>query len=723
MNAQLRRVPLPEGLLERLRAIAQDSDEELDALLRDVPMPAGLTGRLKHIAADEELDRQISDVPVPAELLASLRMVPEDEALDAEIRRVPAPMPVRVLHSLTGIPHRTRRWQHLWHLATAASLLLMISFSYFLTMFGLIADAYQPVDDRALVVRFPKTDETIDLLALAPEVEIELVLAEGEPARSPVEDAGLNIELVAMRPADATTLREEVLGPLGGQPLADKNLIEWQPLGSPHFADDHLPELLTVAYPRPGGVAPPLARGYDRAFLFREGVHPIVSLAAGKELASRTVPLATRTDSYDRAERAVAEHRMPDPRDVRVEDFLAAVDYCFAPAPPGQLAIRTAAGRSVFGTDGAQLLQIGVQAGPPVHRATKAAYLTVAVDISASMRWGGRLEAVRRALRRLVGHLEDRDRVSLIRFDEQRYLDKEYVGRDEQDELLTAIEWVRPGGGTNVGAGLQLAASVAMRYPLESGVEPKLVLITDGASGVDPKTVTAMERLLVELSGEGVRLSVIDLSDGVAEDPLLARLAAAADGNILKAKSADEIQWALVETLNGSPSLAASDAVLNVTFNPKMVAGYRLLGHAPAIAGLMPQGVETPLRCRQAATALFEVWLKPDGGDDVAVAEVEWRDPVTGETRRRRQRISRLQFAPSFAEAALPLQAATIAAEAAEVLGDSHFVAVKSRGLKDVVVLAREVNPLLAGRPSFERFVAFVEQAEYVRTHRGNGQR
>jgi hypothetical protein len=212
---------------------------------------------------------------------------------------------------------------------------------------------------------------------------------------------------------------------------------------------------------------------------------------------------------------------------------------------------------------------------------------------------------------------------------------------------------------------------------------------------------------------------VIDVSDDGGEDPLLARLALAAGGNIVRAESTEEIRWVLVETLTGCSSLVAEDAVLTVSFNPRAVSAYRLLGHAPAAAGLMAQAAENPVRCLQGATALFEVGLNPNGGDEVATVQVEWRDPNTGETHRLQQRVSRLQFATSFAEAPLSLQAATVAAEAAEVLRESSFVANKSRGLKDVLLVAEKVNPRLAARPSYARFVAFLEQAERIRKRRG----
>jgi Ca-activated chloride channel family protein len=717
IHAELRRVPLPEGLIERLRAIAGQGDEQLDAQLREVAVPPGLVGQLKLIVDDHSLDRQIAQVPLPAGLLEELRGVPDDEALDEAIRRVPAAVPAQVLAKLSGLPDRSRRWQRLRHRAAAASLLLTICICYFLTMLGLIADAYRPPEDEVLVVRFGR--EPINLVALAP-VEIELIAPEPELPPPPGDGTGPVVELVAMRLDNRPTLPEEVFAPFAEYgPLDDVNLRSWQPLGSPHRADDELPELITVASPRARGIEPSSHPAYNRAFLFRHGEHPLVSPAAGSELASQVVPLSAATDSYDRAVQAVARGNVPDAQDTRVEDYLAGVNCKFPLPPPGELGIRTAAGPSVFGTRGAQLLQVGIQAGRTTRRDTTPTHLTVAVDVSASMRWGGRLDAARMALQRLVPHLEEGDRLSLVRFHEQAFLDKEFKGKADEHELLAAFEWLRPRGGTNVGAGLQMAASVALRHAAQEGFTPRVVLISDGVSGLPEREALQIERWLQEVSAEGIDLSVIDVSGGDGEEPLLARLAAAATGNIVRAESTEQIRWALVETLTGRPSLVAEDAVLTVSFDPRTVAAYRLLGHAPAAAGLMPQAAENSLRCLQGATALFEVWLHPNGGDEVATAKIEWRDPGSGETQRRQQRVSRLQFATSFAEASLSLQAATVAAETAEVLGQSSFVANKSRGLKDVLLLASEVNPRLAARPSYARFVAFLEQAERIRTRRG----
>ena len=70
LDAQLRAVTVPSGLLERLLALPYADDAGLDEAVRDVVLPEGLSQRLAAIplADDEGLDEALRDVPVPYEL-------------------------------------------------------------------------------------------------------------------------------------------------------------------------------------------------------------------------------------------------------------------------------------------------------------------------------------------------------------------------------------------------------------------------------------------------------------------------------------------------------------------------------------------------------------------------------------------------------------------------------------------------------------------------------
>ncbi len=699
LDSQLRDVPLPDGLIARVRDLGSWSDEQLDEQLRRVSVRAGLVGDIQQRVADEQVDQTLRNVELPWGLLTRLRII-------AQVRR----------RSQFG------------RLAIAASLMLLVGGAYFSALSAILA-SMRPVEHRdTMVVIYdgPIEIEASDTSVSFAEVE-QIDVPDPEPiyavaSTAPVENVRLvNLDYqLARGPAG-----QFIAAVQSGLHVGDNIwLLRWGPLGAPHRADDELPELETTLLPVSRGVPPPLVRAYDRRFLLLHGVHPQVFPDLDQSLRVSPAPLSTSTASYDLTVRRAFEQRLPASEEIRVEDFLAAMDYQFPLPQSGRLGIRTAAGPSVFsrpqGAQGGGLLQIGVQAGDLPARKLPATHVTVALDVSSSMRWGGRLEMTQRALRQLFDHLGPRDRLSLVVFNEEIVQMVENAGREHADQVLAGIDALHAGGGTNISAGLQQAVSVAVDGTTDARLARRLVLITDGRAVMPEQTATQLCELLAMAAGAGLRMTVLDLGDQQTSDPMLAQLAAAGQGSVRPAQTAEQIRWSLVETLTGQSPIVAADAHVAVTFNPQAVAAYRLFGHeATTLTDLTIATVETDLRCREAASAMYEVWLKPNSEDDVAVAEVTWRDPSTGEIMRVRQRISRLQFAPSWSESPLSLQMAALAAETAEILRQSPFTTAKSRSLQAVLEMADQVNWQLADRPDFQRFLSLVEQLEGVRTGRG----
>jgi Ca-activated chloride channel family protein len=201
-------------------------------------------------------------------------------------------------------------------------------------------------------------------------------------------------------------------------------------------------------------------------------------------------------------------------------------------------------------------------------------------------------------------------------------------------------------------------------------------------------------------------LTVIDLSREPVADSRLAGLAKAGGGRLSRATTADDIRWALLETLTGQPQLVARDASLTVTFNPKSVLGYRLLGHEATLLAAPPQA---DLRAGQTGVGLYEIQLKPQGEELVATARVTWRDPATGQPRSLSQRINRSAFAGTFSAEPASLQLATLAAETAELLRRSPFREINAYGpLKDLA--AEATSPARQSR-SYDELVAVIRDA------------
>lgn len=703
-DAQLRNVPVPRGLLQRLRAVALADDEDLDAAIRDVPIPAGLTSRLGQSAwsADGGLEAAIGDVAVPGGLAGRLRQVPKGGI------RSP----------------RLTRW------AAAASLLIALGVAYFGAMVALLLSAYPypaPPSRPKLA-----SSATVDLSGRSGRPELDFGAAVSPGSGDPQQglSAGSRaeaseVELVRLegpKGRPRTHVGQVFRADGGVDPFLEAGLDHWGVLTA-HREFDDLPELKLVAGLIPRGIDWPLVHGSNPHILIRYGVHPFVSPASHPRLRSVVVPLGVDRSSYELTGRYLEDERVPPPDVVRTEEFLAAVDYGF-PVPKQQaVGLSVAAGPSPFGDPGLRLIQIGVQARELEAGSHDSQHLVFALDVSASMRWGGRLEMIRRQLSRLVGRLGPEDRISLITFSEEARLVADRAGRNEADELVRVIDSLSAEGSTNVGAGLREAYAVARRTPPPADGATRVVLLTDGLAELTPGTAEKVEQRLAEAARRGVRLEVIDLGQERQPDPQWARFARSGGGRAHRATGGDQLRWTLVEILTGTSQLVARGVRLKITFDPKTVQEYRLLGHeATGMAGLMPAHPESDFHAGQSATAVCELRLRPKGGQHVATVELTWRDPAGGEQHTVTRTVRRKQFGSSFVEAPLALTEAALVAEAAEVLRLSPY-ALGSRGsrslaLARVLQLADQVDTRLYRRPTFVKFLSLVRQAQKARSHR-----
>lgn len=714
LDAKLRNVPLPVGLVQRLNQISAEGADRRSPEVQPAPDTAGGV-------RDVQLDAALNDVTLPAGFMRRLRAIGRTPRHVFELRRP------------TDIRHLPRLQQ----LAFAASLLLAVGVGYrTLVNRGLLWNGLQSntvakrgAGDSSQSGNGPRLDRPDSGELTSGDWEHDQLLHNPQLADSKlIGDGNSNVDGQYESPlstdgdlADLPPLPEglqdftPILPPL---PKLDASKIGAESLFGSVSRSESLPvlEALTLATPR--GIVPPLVSGYDVLFELKHGDHPFASPAAHADLRSVKVPLVTERGSFDLAWRSLREGRMPTPSEIRVEEFLSAIDYGFAPPPTGAaVAIRTAAGPSPLGETGLKMLQVGVQAGPLAIGTHPATNVTVAVDTSASMRRTGRLDVARRALVELSEHLRPQDRLTVVMLDSQAEIVIDHADRENITRVFSAILALPPQGGTQPHRAIESATAAARRSDDDSGNRARrLVFLTDGATDFGLGGAGQSEKLLADAASAGIKLLVVDLSRAEQTSPALSALAHIGQGELKAASSADQARFAILEAVTGQKAIVARQASLRVTFNPATVASYRLLGHEATTLTGTGAVSQVDLRADQAATAFFEVWLKSDGGDDVAVAEAEWQDAQTGQAHKVQQRISRLQFARSFAESPLSLQAAAIAAETAETLRGSYF-APGSRALARVLDLASQAPPRLGERASFRALVTLVRQAEKVRAH------
>jgi hypothetical protein len=472
-DAELRAVRMPDGLLERLRWVALADDEELDTAIRDVSVPMRLSRWLRQPAldTDEGLDAALRDIPVSVAWPDQWRQVATNWSRLA----------------------RVIQW------AAAASLLLAIGLSYFGAMIGFLVAAYRYSGETSgpELIASPTAAFVSRAAPAAPDSSAAILGGSSRPPQGPSAASPTPVPEVKLvnldRPRPAIGGAPGVFHRIGGlaewsEPFDGKTHAElflnvamhrWGVFPA-HPQFDELPELKLVAGLIPRGIDWPLVPGSNPHILLQYGVHPFVSPAAHPQLRSGLVPLGVGASSYELTRRYLEDGRLPPPDVVRAEEFLAAVDYEFPP-PKGQaLGLSTAAGPSPFGGPDLRLMQIGVQARQQQTNEHPPMYLILAVDVSASMRWGGRLAMIRRQSGELVGRLEPGDRVSLITFSEDARVLAEEAGPNEWEQLLAVLKLLSVQSSTNVGAGLREAYALARRGAALRPTGARVVLLTDG---------------------------------------------------------------------------------------------------------------------------------------------------------------------------------------------------------------------------------------------------
>jgi Ca-activated chloride channel family protein len=637
-DAELRNVEVPPGLFARLKDVTRPTDSEIATALRLLPVPNGLADRLKSVIADEVLDESLRDVEIPDDLLARLRIIPQ--------RRAEAPL---------------RR------LALAASLLLIITGGFFGTLGGLLAS-----------IR-PATREATSLYVIDVG-PTRLVASPVDPIRLSTTDSNLFAETTTPVVWRGGPSRVELLrldetptpGPAGqlirdverGLELgSDVLLMRWDTYASPQQASQRLPELERIRREPVAGVDLPMVAGYDRVFLHRTSTHPPVFIGADESLQTIRVPLSTSVASLLRTEQQLALGRVPDQREVRTEDFLAAINYDFVPPSNEAVAVSLVAGPARFGSQKHSLVQVGVKASRAVGNS--ATHISLVVDVSQSMGQQRRLETVRESLQTMFEHLGPEDSLSLVAVNHEVTQQIDFATDEDREQRSTWLSSLRHGGGDRLIVGVQTALSLALEAPRDASVVRRLVVLTDGDARMTSDDRHGLGQLLGAAAASAVSATMLQLSD----TPMMPSHPALGDTNVAPV-TPDDLPWTLLELATGMPSVVARQVRVQIHFNPKAVRAYRLVGHGPtAVTGLVDEPWATDLRSAQQATLLFEVWMHDSYEDEVASATVHWITPDTNVAQQSRPAVlGRYDVVTSQTEAPRSLRMGAIAAEIGERL-------------------------------------------------------
>ena len=200
------------------------------------------------------------------------------------------------------------------------------------------------------------------------------------------------------------------------------------------------------------------------------------------------------------------------------------------------------------------------------------------LDVSGSMSPPGRLPLVKTAMRMLVDTLTARDRVAIVVYAGASGLALPPTPGDRKADIHRALDRLGAGGSTNGAEGIELAYDTAAGTFAKDGVN-RVILATDGDFNVGVTSQGELVRLIERQRERGIFLSVLGVGDDNLKDATMEQLADRGNGNYSYLDSLDEAQRVLIAEAASTLVTVAKDVKLQVEFNPRVVAAYRLVGY------------------------------------------------------------------------------------------------------------------------------------------------
>lgn len=394
-----------------------------------------------------------------------------------------------------------------------------------------------------------------------------------------------------------------------------------------------LPAMTVVDLPRDARRQVPKSAAFDLSFEMTHGESPFIDPAADSSLAVDRPPLTLGTDGFDRLLRDPADRRSRGfAGRIRAEELLAAMPPPPELALPGTEPVRlgvvaVGSGRTLDGKPTVFLEAAAFAAGGRINRDAPLATTLILDQLAAGdpAAW----PRICRGLGAVAARLDPRDRVSVVLCGPRPRV----ALRDAAPAALAAaaLNWeALPAAGSS---DLDAAVEAAKEAGLLAG---RTVVVAHGATldrsrGHVHDLLASWHNALALSGGDplaGVPDNVIRF---VVLDP--ATPAPAADaGPTFGRTSLDAvaIRRDLLRQVTGEETLVARQCGLEVRFDPKRVAAYRLIGHRQSVveslADSPPSTID--LHAGETVRAVYEVVPRTAGATGLATARLSWRTPA-----------------------------------------------------------------------------------------------
>ena len=321
---------------------------------------------------------------------------------------------------------------------------------------------------------------------------------------------------------------------------------------------------------------PPIYHDQGRDKFTSVGENPF-NIAREEPVSTFSIDVDTASYAWVRA--SLNGNTLPQPASVRTEEMVNYFPYDYAlPRRTDQPFSTNVAVMPSPWSAGRKLVRIGIK-GYSVQRATRPrANLVFLIDTSGSMQEPNKLPLVKQSLEMLLDQLDGNDSVAIVTYAGTAGTSLEPTPASEKARIKAVIEGLGAGGSTAGAEGIRQAYRLAEQHFDAKGVN-RVILTTDGDFNVGITNQDELKGYIERERGKGVFLSVLGFGMGNYNDAMMQTLAQNGNGTAAYIDTVNEARKTLVDEATSTLFPIAKDVKIQVEFNPRTVAEYRLIGY------------------------------------------------------------------------------------------------------------------------------------------------
>jgi len=271
-------------------------------------------------------------------------------------------------------------------------------------------------------------------------------------------------------------------------------------------------------------------------------------------------------------------NQMPPQNSVRIEELVNYFDYDYPQPEEGKpFSVTMEMAKSPW-RDDAKIVMFGLKGKEIDPDMIPSSNLVFLLDTSGSMYSDNKLPLLKKAFKKLVEKLSEKDSVSIVTYAGSSEILLDSVPGDQKETINKALDGLTAGGSTAGANGIKTAYELAEKNLNEDG-NNRVILATDGDFNVGISSNAELVAMIETEREKGIFLTILGFGMGNYQDSKMEELSNAGNGNYFYIDTEREAEKVFVFDLMGNMFTIAKDVKLQVVFNPAKIEKYRLIGY------------------------------------------------------------------------------------------------------------------------------------------------